>query len=278
MRRAATRAALAGVGLLAALVCIVAAIAWRDTNAPRLNTVRIPVVGITRTYRFLQVSDLHSSRFGPKQERLAALVAGRTYDAVLLTGDMLDRQTQDPEPERELIAALAPVSPLVVGVYLDDFAGHFGVVDLEEVSPVRVGEVDLTSLANPAYPRIPDSRDGAVAVVALSHDPPVDDDLRRFRSLEPRLDVLVAGHLHGGQIRLPFAGAIAIPWSADGSDRLWLPETKDVQVRGLELREGVWVVLSNGLGTQAKTRLGALTRFRLLAPAEVTEVVLVPDP
>jgi predicted MPP superfamily phosphohydrolase len=277
MGGAVRKISLWAAGLLVVGIGVAGATAWKDTTVPRLAQVRIPVPGITREYRFLQVSDLHGARFGTGQAQLRDLIAGRKYDAVLLTGDMLDRQTEDPAPERELIEALRRASPLVVGVYLDDYSRSIGVPDLQDAKTVRIGEIDLTSLANPAYPRIPPADDGALAVVALSHDPLSDSDLRRFKSAEPRLAAVVAGHLHGGQIRVPFIGALAIPRVVNDTGRVWLPETKGVQVRGLERREGVWVSLSNGLGTQPQTRLGSLTRFRFLAPAEVTEVVLVPD-
>jgi predicted MPP superfamily phosphohydrolase len=271
------RTAIVALCLFALLLAAAAVVAWRDTNLPRLTEVRIPVPGIHREYRLLQVSDLHSMRFGPKQERLRALVAGRRYDAVVLTGDMLDRETEDTEPEAELLEVVGGTSDLIVGVDTDIYSRAVGVPDLQKTGPVRVGEIDLASLSNPGYPQLPEPDDGAVAVVALGHAPLDDARLAEIRAMEPRLIALVAGHYHGGQICLPFLGALAVPQGHHGEERVWLPETEGVQVRGLQLRERVWVSLSNGLGTQQRTRFGVLTRFRFLAPAEMTEIVLVPS-
>jgi predicted MPP superfamily phosphohydrolase len=271
------RAIVIASGVLVLLLAVAAAIAWRDTNLPRLTEVRIPVQGISREYRLLQVTDLHAMRFGVGQERLRALVAGRTYDAIVLTGDMPDRETGDTEPERELIEAIGPTADRIVGVYVDDYALSIGVPDLQRTGPVRIGEIDIASLSDPADPALPEPDDGAVAVVALAHSPVDDEQLAESRAAEPRLVALVAGHYHGGQICLPLVGALAVPQGRLGERMMWMPESQGLQVDGARLRQGVWVSLSNGLGTQQRAPLGALMRFRLLAPAEITEIVLVPS-
>jgi uncharacterized protein len=48
--------------------------------------------------------------------------------------------------------------------------------------------------------------------ILLCHYPAYAD------TLENRFDLILAGHSHGGQLRIPFSGAISLPWGTAGYD------------------------------------------------------------
>lgn len=81
-------------------------------------------------------------------------------------------------------------------------------------------------------------------------------------------DLMICGHNHGGQIRLPFIGALYIPTisSARGG---WFPDQQDVM--GLQEVCGVQQYISAGLG--ASSSFGPLG-FRFLCPPEINIIVL----
>jgi predicted MPP superfamily phosphohydrolase len=44
----------------------------------------------------------------------------------------------------------------------------------------------------------------------MSHDPDVAE-IKRMRNARPRIDLMIAGHMHGSQVRLPGLGTPIIP-------------------------------------------------------------------
>jgi uncharacterized protein len=100
---------------------------------------------------------------------------------------------------------------------------------------------------------------------------PADADLRvaLVHSPEPRVldqfaddgyELLLAGHTHGGQLRIPFYGALVTNCGIDRAHARWLHEW----------RAGVWLHVSAGLGTSP------YAPYRLACPPEATLLTLVP--
>jgi predicted MPP superfamily phosphohydrolase len=79
-----------------------------------------------------------------------------------------------------------------------------------------------------------------------------------FHFLPPRPTLMIAGHTHGGQVRLPIIGS----WSPDAYSALY--------PRGLFRRDGHTLLVSSGLGT-------SILPIRIGVPPEIVEVTLIPD-
>lgn len=112
--------------------------------------------------------------------------------------------------------------------------------------------------------------DENLTLIAIDHYPEqrylAEDTWPAARHLP--YDLMLCGHNHGGQIRLPFIGAVYIPTisSARGG---YFPDQKDVQ--GLQSVCGVAQYISAGLGASAAFKgLG----FRFLCPPEINQIVL----
>ncbi len=123
---------------------------------------------------------------------------------------------------------------------------------LADGSPFQLFGLDDPSTGRddpaPLYPLF----DPAAVRMVLMHSP---DRLEKLRPLRPHL--VLCGHTHGGQVRLPWVGALvtasdAPPGAASGLVRLG----------------GLRVFISPGIGA------GRIFPFRLLAPPEVTEISL----
>ncbi|HEY0591985.1 MAG TPA: metallophosphoesterase [Thermoanaerobaculia bacterium] len=87
--------------------------------------------------------------------------------------------------------------------------------------------------------------------LALSHHPDIIPKLRNHR-----IDLLVCGHTHGGQIRFPFFGAVIVPSKHEGR-----------YAAGFHLESGVRMYVSRGLG--------AIPPLRILCKPEVAVFELV---
>ncbi len=264
-----SRRVIASVFALVVVAC--ALIAWRDTRMPVLHEVVVPVEGLGREVRVLHASDLHSSRFGEGQHRLAALLAGAgPFDAAVLTGDLVVRDAPDDVARALELASLALEHAEEVFFYPGNHDGPalasalagIGIRDLaDHDAGSRVGEVATdagTVLVAPVWEA---AGDGSADLVLLAtHHPLAPGALDSFAGGRGRTTVVLAGHTHGGQVHLPLVGALVAPRPADPTDTSerrpgatdwFFPDLRGLHVTGLYGSEGTYQHVSAGLGTHA---------------------------
>lgn len=185
----------------------------------QLNPVKPPV-------RLVHLTDLHMERFGPREAQIAQKVNDLHPDLIVLTGDYLNLSyLGDPvaaEDFRSFIAQLeAPYGIYAVRGTVEPAAEAMawlvrdtGIVWLEQESitvDVRGQFLNLTGVACSHeqewdVERLHQALNDAPAsglTVLLYHSP----DLI-LEASELNVDLLLAGHTHGGQIRVPLLGAI----------------------------------------------------------------------
>ncbi|WP_078553434.1 metallophosphoesterase [Bacillus alkalicellulosilyticus] len=109
-------------------------------------------------------------------------------------------------------------------------------------------------------------------IIALSHYPIVDV---RIDYLEyavqhdlPAIDLIIAGHYHGGQIRIPFWGALFVPEPWYERSGLFPPRDR---VKGLWEYKGIQQYVSAGLGSSDAI---PLLKFRVFNPPEINLITL----
>lgn len=270
--------------VLAVLVAIVGAITWRDTNRPILRTVHVPISGLDRTYRVLHIADLHGARFGEGQQILARLVEGKKYDAIAFTGDAVLVRFADSEPAVELVEALSGNGPIlfVHGNHDDPRVGvalvSAGATALDDVDSVRIGPDDA-ALVLSTFDGAQSARErDSDLLVVLEHTPLSGSQLTSISGAPAAASVVLSGHTHAGNIRLPWLGPLIAPPMGDVSDWTWLPEHRGVHTRGLERREGVWVHITPGLGSGTFKSIPIWLGVRFGSRAEMTEVIFEPEP
>jgi predicted MPP superfamily phosphohydrolase len=275
--------------VLGVLAAIIAAIIWHDTDFPRLREVTIPVPGLAHQVDVLQVTDLGSAEFGRKQSKLAALIAGKRYDAIVLTGDMLNDRN-----------AYAPIWDLVNVVkqhstsvwYLPGNHDHppvgagmalRGVPSLPTTGAVPLAAWDPNAQsAALVYGRDTPSISAAKGksrelVLIASHTPPSQTRLAAGLALGSGVHLFIAGHTHGGQVRLPFIGAIVAPMSWPGEERLpavgneatFFPDLQGRFVDGMYVRSGQRIFVAQGLDCNT-------TGIRFGSQAEIVAYHFVP--
>ncbi len=266
------------VGALAGLVTGGLAWGWYEAGWLRLGVRRVELPGLPLELgglRIAHLSDFHlgyPSRGRRAVERAVAWTAERAPDLVVVTGDLLARPRGAPLL-RPLLERLPPVYAVL---------GNHDYAHSRDPFSKPIREVDLgpgTLLADSA---VTVDRSGRrvqiVGVDPRTHmrgkarpeelaDPSAD--LRILLCHFPRVidtlppgafHLVLAGHLHDGQICLPYPG---------GKARLAHPRAS--YPHGLFRRPAGVLHVSSGLGT-------SFLPFRFFARPEATELVLVPEP
>jgi len=256
-----------------------AAAAWGAFEAGwvRLRTLECPVAGLPdelRGLRIAHLSDFHlgvPSRGEHAVERAADWVASRRPDLTCVTGDLLSR----PRGERRLrrVVERLPRCYAVLGNH--DFADardpFSRAAALEELEPatllrdesatveLRGRRVQLVGVDPRSYRRraarperfVDESAD---LRILLCHFPGVVDRLPRGA-----FHLVLSGHLHAGQIVLPY-----------GFGKIRFSQVRWTYVEGLYRRPAATMHVSPGLGT-------TFVPFRFCARPEATELVLQPE-
>lgn len=210
---------------------------WRNTAFSHAPVVRIYNEypdQITQPVKIALVTDLHSTRYGRRQEVLVRALRKYDPDLILLAGDIVDDQVPL-VGTREFLAGIGELtSPLcfyVTGNHeqrtgnLDAikkmFTSHGVTVLSGETRTVNIrgqlleigGVDDPTVFApNRFVRRIPRQWERQLAAcraglsaerysILLTHRP----ELTRYYR-ESGFDLVVAGHAHGGQVRIPVLG------------------------------------------------------------------------
>jgi predicted MPP superfamily phosphohydrolase len=258
------------------LAASAAGLAWGHFEAGwvRLETLRVPLPGLPQElegFRIAHLSDFHlgfPSRSSVAIERAVDWIEEREPDLTLISGDLLSRPAGE-ERLRALLARL-PRCYAVLGNHdfahtRDPFSHPVELFDLEPATllgdesrtielrgrTIQIVGVDPRSYRyKRAHPeRFADS--DADLRILLCHYPDVVD------RVPPGLFHLVlAGHLHAGQICIPWPGG-----------RLRMAHIRWTYIRGLYRRPGGTLHLSAGLGT-------TFVPFRFLARPEASELIL----
>jgi predicted MPP superfamily phosphohydrolase len=265
----------------------------RDTYTPRLREIRIDVPGLDKEVSVLQVTDLGGDEFGPKQAKLAALIAGQRFDTVVFTGDMAGDRGHDvaiwdladlaKAHSRRVWYLPGNHDSVEVGPGLE----ARGVPPLPEDRAVALTDGDPSARdVALVYGRSSQTiataeGHGRKLLVIASHTPPDANRLAAGLALGGGTHLYIAGHTHGGHDRLPLIGALWAPLSwaheerapARGTEVTFLPEWKAGRfVDGMYVRDGQRIFVSRGL----ESITAGFSRF--LAQAEIVVYRFVPAP
>ena len=206
-------------------------------------------------FRIALLTDLHAGEGTPLSviRRACRLAVAEKPHLVALTGDFA---ADDAPGFRRVLSALecldAPYGVYAVPGNHDHTVGiekwhrdvgeHPVVRDLTNRAVVHdvegarlcVAGVDDYSQGQPDLDVLPPPGERDFTLL-LAHDP---DQAERARRDYDAVDLIVSGHTHGGQVRLPFVGALRNP-----------AEREDLYEEGLRRRPWTQVYTSRGVGT-----------------------------
>lgn len=280
-------------GIFFALAALISAawIAWSNfalqTTYITAGSGRIPEA--FDGYRIAQVSDLHDAEMGENHSRLVETLVNLRPDLIVLTGDMVDSKRTDIENTLAFAVQAAEIAPTyyVNGNHeaiihqqdyqsLSDGLRACGVTVMEDESTQLIRDNrSITLIGLNDIGHLPVSGvDNKIAAmqqtlealmnkqsgftIALSHRPELIDAYARTN-----VDLVLCGHAHGGQFRLPILGGLV----ALGQGIL--PEYDS----GLYQKDNTQMIVSRGIGNSVIP-----IRFNNRPELVVVELKRLPSP
>jgi len=212
--------------LLASPAAVVGDARWVEPQWVKTTRLRLTD---QPAHRFVQFTDLHYKGDRVHAQSVVDTINSLSPDFVCFTGDIIEDGKFLPEA-LEILSGIKTPMYGVPGNHdywskapFDDiikcFAATGGAWMIDEQRIIAGGKINLIGMAHlgPKHP-LPSPIPG-VKNILLMHYP------AWAKVFDVKFDLLLAGHSHGGQVRIPFYGPIVVPFAVDEYD-LGLFQTK----------------------------------------------------
>lgn len=226
--------------ILTAFVVIVSAftlwVLWGNT-AVELNEYTIQSESIPKSfdgYRIVQISDFHNAQIGKDNEKLISLIEKAEPDIIAITGDIVDWRRTDIELTKEFVLQIMKIAPCyyvsgnnesyITEKYdVKNILADMGVTVLEDETQhleIEGEKILLAGVDDPAFSDNYSSADSVPIMQTKLEELMSDDIYTVLLSHRPELfgvyceyeaDLVLSGHAHGGQFRIPFIGGLYAP-------------------------------------------------------------------
>lgn len=230
------------------------------------------IKGLTEDIKIILLADLHNHVYGKENDKLIEAIEKEAPDIILVAGDLIvAKPNQDMEVAISLVKKLAKKYPIYYGLgnheyrlkiypeqYGEMYEQYFEAIKSDNVH-VLDNKCEKITIKNTVlnifgleiekeyYKRFVDTdlpddyMDSLLGEphkkeynILLAHNPKYFEDYAKWGA-----DLTLAGHIHGGLIRLPFVGGLASPQVE------FFPEYDG----GLFQKGDKTMILSRGLGT-----------------------------
>ncbi|WP_186579511.1 metallophosphoesterase [Aquibacillus kalidii] len=231
--------------------------AYYDTNVFKVNRVLFTSDKLPENAELtvLQISDLHSKVFGDDNKKLVKTVEESDADIIVITGDLIDRRTNSLKAVFSLIDRLININEHIYFVsgnhewdnpskeeLLSGLAERNVTLLNNENTQIHVNDITLNvvgvddvSTEHEDMDKAFDSVGKEGYTILLSHSPNV---VEKYTNIPA--DLILSGHTHGGQVRLPWIGAIIAP------DQGLFPK---LDKGTFDIGKDQYLYLDSGLGT-----------------------------
>ena len=237
-KRLSKKALISVCTLIAVLLVLIIWTIWGNT-ALMVSTVTVSSNRIPTAFNgFLiaQVSDLHNAVFGENNAELLQILSECKPNIIVVTGDLVDAEHTDIDVALDFAKEAAQIAGTyyVTGNHEGSLSQYdelktglesMGVVVLEDTSmqlEYNGEKVTLIGLSDPSFtlkgnmlgevPAMVDTKlrgligDKDNYTILLSHRPELFETY-----VNCGVDIVLSGHAHGGQFRLPFIGGLVAP-------------------------------------------------------------------
>lgn len=216
------------------LILIAALIAWAAIDSRNIDVTRFTVSGAPEAFsgfKIAQISDLHNAEFGTDNQKLIDILKSEAPDAIVITGDLIDARRTNTEIAESFARRCMEIADCyyVPGNHEarlgDTYDAFESALIADGVNVLRNGSVrirkemdaiHIIGVDDPAFAKASDAitnLDAALEALSsddftilLAHRPELIDEYSKWG-----IDLVLSGHAHGGQIRLPGIGGLYAP-------------------------------------------------------------------
>lgn len=261
-------------------------IGFYRSNKLIVTYYKLESAAFSQPLTIVHLSDLHCCEYGSGNELLLRKISAEKPDMVVMTGDMISRDSSETDVTHvlDLVTALSKTVPVFcsLGNHELDYINTQGEAFLSQVTDagaivlerqyqqitlndqdIRVGGIYGYLLSpkqqnGPEQEFMRDFSDTDCPTILLCH---MSEGLLDYGSIDEwNVDIVFSGHAHGGQVRLPLFGGLYDPETG------WLPRYE----KGMFQKGESTVIVSSGLGSSER-----IPRFN--NPPELVVVSIVPD-
>lgn len=236
---------------------LIGAYVFFQVNVPKVNYVNVNSSKIPKEgeFKILQISDMHNKKFFDGNRKLFNMIEDLDFDIIVITGDLIDGETRDFNYIYSVIEKLKNINSNIYYVSgnhewrtgrHDEFVK--GLLDRKVIvlnndnSVVSKDDYTINICGiNDPYTNHENVKeafndiDDQFFTLLLSHSPGIIE-----RQSNIPADLILSGHTHGGQIRLPIIGALVAPGQG------FFPKYDKGK---FELDNGTILYIDSGLGT-----------------------------
>ncbi len=183
-------------------------------------------------YKIAHVSDLHNATFGKENDKLLNKIKNSECDIIAITGDIFDSRNTKIDVAIDFVEEALKIAPVfyITGnhekrlpyeyAYFEDSILDFGAIVLhgedylieKDGSKIQVIGIDDYSYYNNYNTAKENTIDDINNLkideyysILLAHRPLLNT------YSQTKVDLVLSGHIHGGQFRIPFVGAVLSP-------------------------------------------------------------------
>lgn len=212
------------IGILGLLLILASIYNYTQISQFSTNKLTLHSEKLSYPLRITQISDYHSNGL-INRKNLLDEISHFNPNIIVLTGDIIDRKTNDINSVLNLVEEFVALSPnvfFVIGNHeLKNKNGNkfiekmkeLGVIILDDdIKTIQIGE-DIIDICGISFFATEEDYEGIIKdinqnnfIILLSHSP--NRIIHYSKGVE---DLILTGHTHGGQIRLPLLGSIIAP-------------------------------------------------------------------
>ena len=251
-----------------------------EPNNIQIEKINIEMTNLPESFdgtKIVHLTDFHSYGFNKREKKVLEMVDGLNPDFVFITGDFVDRKTKEINSVQEFWQELGnKYQGKIFGVLgnheygnknadsdsLEELLEESGIVILDNENQkifqddeyIYLIGVDDPDTGNDDLKKATVGTEKGIPKILLAHSPDIINDLDSLK--EEEIDLILAGHTHGGQIGIPFVRPFWVPTKNHGK-----------YTSGLFIFDNVHLYVNRGVGL-------SVLPIRFNCPPEITVIEL----